>query len=67
MKTIKVTLKFEFESEEVDNESLKEALALVIEERIANDELLEGAKINITDDGEGEEFEPEFEDDEDDL
>lgn len=68
MKTVKVTLKFEFETEEVDQEALKESLALVIEERIANDELLEGAKISVTDNDEDDESEPEFEDDdEDDL
>ncbi len=61
MKTVKVTLKLEFETEEVDQDSLREALSMVLEERIANEDILEGAKISVTDEDE-EESEPDFED-----
>lgn len=65
MKTVTVTLKFEFETEEADDETIKEALALAIEERIENDELLEGAKVKVVEQESDEDDEPDFEDDED--
>lgn len=65
MKTVTVTMKFEFEVEDADDDSIKEALISQIEERIENDELLEGAKLKVVDQEPDEEEEPDFEDDED--
>lgn len=66
MKAVKVTMTFEFETEEVDDETLKEALIASFEERVENDELLElKTKIKVTDLEDEEDSEPEFEDDED--
>jgi hypothetical protein len=65
MKTITVTLKFEFESEEVDHESIKEALTVAFEELVDNDELLEKAKIKVVEQESDEDEDPDFEDDED--
>ena len=65
MKAVKVTLTLEFESEEVDDETLKEAIIEAFEEKAENDELLDKkTKIKITDLEEDDE-EPELEDDED--
>lgn len=65
MKSIKVTMVFEFESEEADDEAIKEALQNVFEERADNDELLEHkTKVKVTDLDE-EDDEPEYEGDED--
>ena len=41
MKAVKVTLTLEFESEEVDDETLKEAIVEAFGEKAENDELLE--------------------------
>lgn len=67
MKAVKVTLTLEFETEDVDDDTLKEAIAEAFEERAENDELLDKkkTKIKITD-LEEENDEPELEDDEDD-
>lgn len=62
MKNVTVTMKFEFETEEVDEEALKEAIALSFEEMVENDELLEKSKIKITDQDEEDES---YEEDED--
>lgn len=65
MKAVKVTLTLEFESEEVDDETLKEAIVEAFGEKAENDELLDKkTKIKITDLEEDDE--PELEDDEDD-
>lgn len=67
MKSVKVTLTLEFETEDTDDETLKEAIIEAFEEKSANDELLEKkTKVKITDleDEEGEEPELEDEDDE---
>lgn len=65
MKLIKVTMVFEFESEEADDEAIKEALQNVFEERADNDELLEHkTKVKVTDLDEDDD-EPDYEDDED--
>lgn len=65
MKAVKVTLTLEFESEEVDDETLKEAIIEAFEEKAENDELLDKkTKIKITD-LEQDDEEPELEDDED--
>jgi L-lactate utilization protein LutC len=65
VKAVKVTLTLEFESEEVDDETLKEAIIEAFEEKAENDELLDKkTKIKITDLEEDDE-EPELEDDED--
>jgi hypothetical protein len=65
MKAVKVTLTLEFESEEVDDETIKEAIIEAFEEKAENDELLDKkTKIKITDLEEVDE-EPELEDDED--
>lgn len=62
---MKVTLTLEFESEEVDDETLKEAIVEAFGEKAENDELLDKkTKIKITDLEEDDE--PELEDDEDD-
>lgn len=67
MKTVTVTLKFEFETEEVDDSTLKEALIEAFEERADNDELLERAKIKIVDqEPDEEDDEPDFEDEDED-
>lgn len=67
MKSVKVTMTFEFESEEVDDETLKEAIIEAFQEREENDELLEKkTKIKVTDlDEEDDEPSDEDEDDED--
>lgn len=65
MKAVKVALTLEFESEEVDDETLKEAIVEAFGEKAENDELLDKkTKIKITDLEEDDE-EPELEDDED--
>lgn len=66
MKAVKVTLTLEFESEEVDDETLKEAIVEAFGEKAENDELLDKkTKIKITDLEEDDE-EPELEDDDED-
>lgn len=66
MKAVKVTLTLEFESEEVDDETLKEAIIEAFEEKAENDELLDKkTKIKITDLEEDDE-EPELEDEDED-
>lgn len=66
MKTVTVTMKFVFETEEADDETLKEALTQAFEERVENDELLEsGTKIKVVEQEIDEEEDPDFEDDED--
>jgi len=63
MKAVKVTLTLEFETEDVDDETLKEAIAEAFEEKAENDELLDKkTKIKITDLEEDEDEEPELED-----
>lgn len=65
MKSVKVTMTFEFETEETDDETLKEAIVEAFEERAANDELLEKkTKIKITD-LDLDEDEPSLEDEDD--
>ncbi len=66
MQTVSVTLKIEFETEEVDDDSLKEAMASQIEELIENDELMEKCKIKITEqDTDEEDPSINFDEDED--
>lgn len=62
MKTITIILKFEFEIEESDDESIKEALADEIESRFYSDEILCGAKVKVIDQNDDE---PILEEDED--
>lgn len=65
MKTVKVTMVFEFESEESDDDTIKEGLRAAFEELDENDELLVGkTKVKVTDNDEEDE-DPDFEDDED--
>ena len=67
MKTITVTMKFEFDIEDSDDDSIKEGIRNAFEELDENDELLEGkTKVKIVDhDEEEDDEEPDFEDDED--
>lgn len=62
MKTVTITMKFEFDTEETDDDSIKEGLKAAFEELEENDELLIGkTKIKIVD-NEEEDDEPDFED-----
>ena len=62
MKLVKVTLTLEFETEDTDDDTLKEAIVEAFEEKAANDELLDKkTKIKITDLDE-EDDEPAFDD-----
>ncbi|NJO48167.1 MAG: hypothetical protein HC840_00465 [Leptolyngbyaceae cyanobacterium RM2_2_4] len=61
MKTVTVTMKFVFETEETDDETLAIAVAEQFEELVDNGEILIGAKVKIVDN------EPDFEDDEPDF
>jgi len=67
MKSVKVTMTFEFETEDIDDDTLKEAIIEAFEEKSENDELLDKkTKIKITDlDEEDDEPSLEDEDDED--
>jgi L-lactate utilization protein LutC len=65
MKSVKVTMTFEFETEDVDDDTLKEAIVEAFEEKSENDELLDKkTKIKITD-LEADDDEPSFEDEDD--
>ena len=66
MKTVKVTLKLEFETQDSDEETIKEGLANLLEYKIENDELMEDAKIKVIDMDEDEDEDPDY-DDEDDV
>lgn len=68
MKKVTVTMKFEFETEETDDETLSEKVVELFEERVDNAELLIfGTKIKIVDQEPDEEDEdPEFEDEDED-
>ena len=59
LKKVKITLNFQFETEDVDMLTLEERLIESFEYRIENGELIDTAKIKITDD---EDLDPEFED-----
>lgn len=66
MKSVKVTMVFEFEVEDADDDTIKEALQDAFEERVENDELLEHkAKVKVTDLEEDEDEDPDFEDEDD--
>lgn len=66
MKKVTVTLKFEFDTEETDDETVTQLIVDAFEERIENNELLEsGAKVKIVDAEPDEDEDPEIEDDED--
>lgn len=64
MKTVTVTLKFEFETDDIDDENLTQLLQEAFEERAGNEELLDKAKVKIVENGSDDENDPEFEDDE---
>ena len=66
MKKVTVTLKFEFDTEETDDETVTQLIVDAFEERVENNELLEsGAKVKIVDTEPDEDEDPEIEDDED--
>lgn len=69
MKTVKVTLKLEFETEDADHEILRESIASQLEEMIENDELMDRCSIKITEQAsEDDEEDPSINfDDEEDL
>jgi len=65
MKTVKVTLVFEFETEDADDETLTQLVTEAFEERVENEELISGAKVKVTE-HEEEDEDPDFEDDDED-
>lgn len=64
MKTVTVNIKLVFEAEEVDEETLKEAVYGLLEEKMDEDELMESAKVKIVDDEDEDEM--GYEEDEED-
>lgn len=64
MKTVKVTMKFEFELEESDDQSIIEALRDAFDELDENGELLTGKTKVVVTDNEEESEDPELEEEE---
>lgn len=66
MKTVKVTMKFEFETEvdEKDTEMLKEVIHEQLTNRIAEDEIMDSVKIKVVELEEEEDEELDYDDEE---
>jgi hypothetical protein len=65
MKTVKVTLKVEFEIEDADQDSIFEGLVNLLEYQIESGELMENAKVVVKDNDDEDSEEMELEEDED--